>query len=517
MKNKKIYIAAILLALICNACNDWLDVDPVGKVLEEKQFSTEDNIQHALNGLYRQMTGGNLYGGQLSQTSVELMAHYYLYPTSSFSDEVPLLFYNLSTHSYWSAGPMKKLTGIWTDAYKTLLNINNYIKGVNESKAVMSEDHRNILLGEAYGLRAYLHFDLYRLFCPYNAGATDKVLPYNRSANITLNHDGYKDDVYCTPGEYLDFLFKDLEEAKKLLQEDPIQDAGSGSITNDLREDFYKNRNRRMNYYALKGLEARILQYLGRDSEAAAAAKEITDRIEEDKIFHWVNISKMVEYRNYIFFSEVVFGINNINSKSSARNLYLGDNILKEVYVVNENNLFKNIFKEYSNQVQAGNPSPRDILDIRAWQWDLSEILTIQTIYYPTDASYVSYKYKTESQMIPAVNSLQVLMRVSEMYYIQAESALKSGQRDIAINLLNEVLRHRGLNIDYLLKVDASDSEIRAHLTREYYREFFGEGQVYFYHKRLQSPEMFKGNGEGSVAVGTNTYAAPVPDTEENI
>jgi hypothetical protein len=271
-----------------------------------------------------------------------------------------------------------------------------------------------------------------------------------------------------------------------------------------------------MNYYALKGLEARILQYLGRDSEAAVAAKEITDRIEEDKIFHWVNTGKIVDDRNYIFFSEVVFGINSIDFKSNARTRYLGDDMLKEVYVVNENNLFKNIFQEYSNQVQNGNPNPKDIIDIRAWQWDLSEILPIQISIYPTDASYVSYKYKVESGYT-AINNLQVLMRISEMYYIQAESALKSGQKDVAIELLNEVLRHRGLNIDYLLKENASDSEIRAHLTREYYREFFGEGQIYFYHKRLQSSEMFKGNGEGSVAINSTVYAAPVPDIEKNI
>ena len=188
MKNKKIYIVSFLLTLVCSACNDWLDVDPKDRVREEKQYSNEDYINSALNGLYRQMAGENLYGGQLSQTSIEAMAHYYVYSSATANMSSDVIF-QFSNWNYTGDKAKSKLLNIWKSGYGTLLNINNYIKGVNESPAVLSKEHRNLLLGEAYGLRAYLHFDLFRLFgpYPYNANATDKVLPYNREADITLN------------------------------------------------------------------------------------------------------------------------------------------------------------------------------------------------------------------------------------------------------------------------------------------------------------------------------------------
>jgi hypothetical protein len=519
MKNKKIYIISFLLALLCGSCNDWLDVDPKDKVLEEKQYSNEDYINSALNGLYRQMAGENLYGGQLSQTSIEAMAHYYVYSSSSINLPSDVI-YLFSTWSYTSDKAKTRILSIWKEGYSTLLNINNYIKGVNESPATLPKEHKNLLLGEAYGLRAYLHFDLYRLFgpYPYNANATDKVLPYNRSATITLNHDGYEEDVYCTQSEYIGYLLKDLEEAERLLQDDPILDPASGSITRALEDGFYKNRNRRMNYYALKGLEARVLQYIGRDEEAAAAAKTITDLIEADQVFHWVVKGNVVNEYDYIFFPEIVFGINNPDFSSRGTTWYQSDVISNEAYVVNENNLKKNIFKGYNSEISVDELAN---LDVRAKQWGFSNLISLnsaEAVVFPANATYISSKYKVVAEDdYSAQNDMQPLMRVSEMYYIQAEAALKAGNEPDAIALVNKVLERRVASDQYYLSSSASDTEIREKITQEYYREFFGEGQAWFYNKRIQNSTIFSGRGEGIETIALNKYTVPVPDEEKNI
>jgi hypothetical protein len=505
---KKLYIISLSLAIICSACNDWLNVDPKDKVLEEKQYSSETNINSALNGLYRQMVGENLYGGQLSQTTIEMMAHYYYYPKDRPSDNQILISYELAKHNYTWGDNKNKFADIWRSAYGLLLNINNYIKGVNESPAIISQEHKDLLLGEAYALRAYLHFDLYRLFCPYNAEAIDKVLPYNRKPDITLNHSGYENAEYSTPAEYLAFLSEDIRIAKDLLKNDPIIDPDSKSITDDLTSDFYKNRNRRMNYYALKGLEARVLQYTGKDLEAAQAAKEVTDAVgAEGKVFKWVNAGMVAGEHNYIFFSEVVFGINNIDMASRSKKYYLGTNILTS-YVVDENNLMKNILA-YDNLLES-------LPDVRARQWVFTNIGT--SLAYAADGIRISDKYKTESSQIKAIKDLQVLMRISEMYYIQAETALNAGRKNDAVYFLNQVLQHRGLTEQYFVTEDMAEEAIRDHIKREYYREFFGEGQVFFYHKRLKSPTMYRGNAEGSDNLTLSTsYVVPIPDIETNI
>jgi len=507
---------SFLLALVCTACNDWLDVDPKDKVLEEKQYSTEDYINSALNGLYRQMVGSNLYGGQLSQTTIEAMAHYYVYSSAAASISSDVI-YQLAKWNYTGDKAKTKFLNIWKDGYSTLLNINNYLKGVNESNALLSKEHKNLLLGEAYAMRAYLHFDIYRLFgpYPYNENSSDKVLPYNRSADITLNHTEYEENVYSTPKEYFELLLKDLKEAEELLKDDPILDPESESITIVLQEGFYKNRNRRMNYYALKGLEARVLQYIGRDTEAAAAAKVITDLVEAGEVFHWMNKNNVISQNNYIFFPEVVFGINDPNFRSNGTTWYMGETITKEVYVVNEDNLKKNIFKGYDSETNIEELAKNDS---RAQQWSFSNLVSDDSALFPAVTSYVSSKYKVKAgEAYTAINDFQPLMRVPEMYYIQAETALKAGNTADAVALINKVLVNRVSTDQYYLSASASAVDIREALTKEYYREFFGEGQVWFYLKRIQSSTMFSGRAEGTETVESDNYVVPVPDEEKNI
>lgn len=67
-------------------------------------------------------------------------------------------------------------------------------------------------MGEAYGLRAYLHFDLFRLFGPRweDRSNINKILPYSRTTDMILNHVGYEEDVYSTADEYLVYLLEDI-------------------------------------------------------------------------------------------------------------------------------------------------------------------------------------------------------------------------------------------------------------------------------------------------------------------
>jgi len=514
MKKKiTLYIASALLLLTGGACSDWLDVDPIDKVLEDKQYSTEDNINSALNGLYRQMTAKDLYGGKLSQTTIETMGHYYFYPdkleTSGTGNEI---VYQLGNFSYETTKAISVFNSLWTTAYKTLLNINNFIKGVNESDAVMSADHKNIVLGEAYALRAYLHFDLYRLFVSRTAKGTDQVLPYSNQPDITLNQVGYDEKVYVTADKYIELLKADIEEALALLQKDPVLDPAQAStcITKTLEEGFYNNRNRRLNYYGVVGLKARLLQYIGETAEAARTAKVVTDRMEKDDLFHWTgSASEVVNNRDYVFFSEVVFGINSLDFISNGKSYYDGININAEVYVVDTRNLYSNIFADYPS-------SSLDVMpDSRSRQWTASYITN------GSQSSYTSLKYKIDNaeaaDRIPAVVGLQVLIRVPEMYYIQSESALAGGDKAAAIGFLKKVLEHRGYTQTLLDALDnMSDAEVRAFITREYYREFFGEGQCFFYHKRLQSTEMFYGGKDGSGKVEAGNYDIPIPQAEKD-
>jgi hypothetical protein len=515
MNNMKKQILLLLTAALFASCNDWLDVTPKDKQLEKDLFATEGGIQSATNGLYRELTSTNLYGGQLTQTTVETMAHYYGYEGRQ-PGALLLDMWLLSNFRYdLSEGVKSKFSNIWSTAYNRLLHINVYIKNLKESTAPITDKNRNILLGEAYGLRAYLHFDLFRLFGPAWKDKTDsKILPYRNSAAITMNQTGYEEQVYSTAEAYMDSLWKDLNLAEDLLEAtDPIITDPRSVADTLLNNNFYQNRNRRMNYYAVKGLQARVHQYCGNDDLAAQAAKVVTDMVGESdsrERFRWVNAANFEAYNNFIFFSEVIFGINNLDYTSNGTNWYGGWEFYK-TYVVDETNLKDNIFG-YGVELAS-------VSDIRSKQWKASSVTDLNGLgVYLPEMTYVSKKYtENTSQYVPAIQNLQVLMRTSEMYYIQAEAALKADDKPKAVQLLNEVLKHRGLDIIGMLEETATDEALQAHIVQEYYREFFGEGQVFFFHKRRSSTEMFNGNSGGSVAVDPATaFVVPIPESEKN-
>ncbi len=516
MNNMKKQILLLLTAALFASCNDWLDVTPTDQTLDTELFATEGGIQSATNGLYREMTSTALYGGQLTQTTVEVMGHFYAYERGGNPANLLKEFWSLANFRYDDVSVKARFSSVWSTAYSNLLHLNVYIDNLRESTAPITEKNRNILLGEAYGLRAYLHFDLFRLFGPAWKDRTgNKILPYNNRSAIILNQAGYEERVYSTAEAYMDSLWKDLNRAEDLLEgNDPII-TDPRSIADTLLDDnFYQNRNRRMNYYAVKGLQARVHQYCGDDELAAQAAKVVTDQVGESdskERFKWVNLSNFESQNNFVFFSEVIFGINSLDYTSNATTWYSGTEFYK-CYVVDKDNLTGNILG-YAGALEA-------MYDIRSKQWMTSAINDLNGLaQYSPDVLYVSKKYtKNSSRDVPAIANLQVLMRMTEMYYIQAEAALKAGDKPKAVELLNEVLEHRGLDqTEFLAETDA-EADIEAHLVKEYYREFFGEGQVFFFHKRRGSTSMFYGNNSGNATIENpaTAFVVPIPENEKN-
>ncbi|EEI89890.1 hypothetical protein HMPREF0765_4583 [Sphingobacterium spiritivorum ATCC 33300] len=90
------------------------------------------------------------------------------------------------------------------------------------------------------------------------------------------------------------------------------------------------------------------------------------------------------------------------------------------------------------------------------------------------------------------------------MYYICAET---SNDKDEKIDLLNEVRANRGLRA--LLKT-LSDEDIENELFKEYKKEFYQEGQLFYYYKRKNK---LKIDGYGP-EVSSKIYVLPLPDDE---
>ena len=147
----KIYhwIIACCLLLPLGGCSNWLDVIPEDSVDEKDLFSTGEGYRNALNGVYRQMSQTSMYGQQMSWGFIDVLGQ--LYNTQKLSN-------------YSAYGIAGKNYAYRDETVKSV--IVGRISGEDPSKFRGGEAEQHMIQGEALALRAFLHFDLLRLWAP---------------------------------------------------------------------------------------------------------------------------------------------------------------------------------------------------------------------------------------------------------------------------------------------------------------------------------------------------------------
>lgn len=471
------HLIKILIGLVCiiniSACKKYLDVKPADKFLQSQVFSTETGVKNALNGVYLNMGGTNLYGGNLTMSTVDVLAQ--RYNLSAFGHT----WAQYGSYNYKDANVMSTFDRIWSEGYKQILNLNVFIQQLNNSPGVLSADNAKLLKGEAYGLRAMIHFDMLRLFGPiYKTNPTSPSIPYYTQPQI-------QSGGFLPANVVMDKVLADLDTAGQLLVNDPIIKNGTqASVSLDGSDIFYRYRNMHMNFYAVKALQARVNLYAGNKDKAKAFAMQVIN--EAGSLFPWTNAGLAITpaFADRKFSPEVIFGLQNL-----------------DIY-----NQFNVLFRY--------DVTPSSLLTMQATR--LTNTFTPQSDYryiswfrVPPSGSSDRTFFKFES-VITDPNDyrrfFQPLIRLSEMYYIAAET-----QTDpiLAFGYLNTVLRNRGLP-DLPLTAN-----LQAELQKEYVKEFFGEGQLFFYYKRLAVATVANGSlSSGNLTLGPLQYIVPVPLSE---
>jgi len=185
MKKTALYIALGALSLVgLPSCNKFLDVQPKGTLLQEIQFSTLQGYYDAFYGVYGTMASSDLYGQRLTNGFVDELAQMFG-STSATSTSSKTRAYN-----YTDVSVQAEIYSLWFGQYKVISYVNNILANL-ESPSISSA-HLSQLKGEALGLRAFLHFDLVRLFAEdYQRGKDSRGIPYSyeikrfRKVNIT--------------------------------------------------------------------------------------------------------------------------------------------------------------------------------------------------------------------------------------------------------------------------------------------------------------------------------------------
>ncbi|GAA4292352.1 RagB/SusD family nutrient uptake outer membrane protein [Aestuariibaculum suncheonense] len=462
----------ILVGVVSNSCSDYLDVAPDDKLLETQIYSSEAGINNVLNGVYNAVTRRELYGERLTMSTVEILAQRFTVDSRTSN-------YSILQYNYDSDFVKNQISGIWEQAYIAILNINDLIKNVDEYNTLIPEK-ANIVKGEAYGLRAMLHFDMLRLFGPiYSENPEREAIPYYTEAKA-------ENGEILPANKVIELVLADLEMAAKLLENDPV--IGMDSSEDEVAGFYTQSRNLRMNYFAVKALQARVSLYGGYTAEANAIAKEVIDMT--TATFPWTTPSDVISAGgnpDRVFSTEVIFALQNTNLYERYENLFSSS--LRAINVLYYNDrrlsqLFENNESDYRFNINWIRPTSGEI--------------TFKTF----------RKFEDVSDPNMSFRFMQPLVRISEMYYIVAET---DTDETTALEYLNTVRFNRGL-------ADLSSGvDIQAEIQKEYQREFYGEGQIFFYYKRRNTNRILNANTTSTtsfITMGEDKYVVPLPDSE---
>lgn len=458
------HIFFLPLALLLFSCNKYVDVNPKSSLSDEQLFSSEIGFQQALSGVYAQLASRPLFGDNLSMGFVSALAQNYNQATTDrFGQTFTLNFTAAEVKNYGSA--------TWTNAYLSIAGLNRLLYHLEKNSTVLSETNYKLIKGEALALRAYMHFELLRLFGPAYVNAPDaKAIPYETVADANAN-------IPATTRVAAELALADLNEAETLLL--PVDNISAG----------VNSRRYKMNYFAVKGLEARIRLFKG-DKEGAAAAAAVVVNAGRFPLINPSQQSTAANMKDRLFTPELIFALRNKNIRTWSE---------LEYFKANGGSATNRLTRSLAHINGHYESSTFDIR--RNLLFENDGTILFPSKFWQTD-TYRSDTNKVD-QAIP-------LIRVSEMYYILAEAAAMPSE---GAGFLNQVRAARGLTTLDAASITAQ--VLRNELTKEYNKEFYAEGQMFFYYKRLNLPRIPE---QVNNAYGRNVTAAsyilPIPDAE---
>ncbi|WP_182002096.1 RagB/SusD family nutrient uptake outer membrane protein [Butyricimonas virosa] len=499
-------IFVLIVMFLLSGCSDFLDVTPKDKQTSEQLYRTKNGFYTVANGIYDGLSSVELYGQQMSWEAIDIMSKRYVTTKAS------LKFKDLCSNNYSSTYVSPVFTSIWKKAYELIMAANLLIEQVEQQHGILTEQEANLMKGEMLAVRAFLHLDMARLFGPCWDNNPDALsIPYHESTEVTTL-------PLLSFSTVMEKIIRDFNDAEVLLADDPV--ITSGPLASSVEGESVQLRYRqfRFNYYSVIALKARAYLWGGNKESALVEAKRLLNDPKVHEYFPVVDPNKLL-----------------VNTTNPDR--VFSSEVLTGVYVKKRDEIFSNYFastapvsnflQPHSTYVSGSQTSlfahlllGAETMDYRFQsQWEgasgvgaKGHVFTkYRTIDKPDpDDEDSEYFY---SKMIP-------LVKLAELYYIatECEPELVDG-----LKWYNEIRGHRGC----LAFPEAYASMIPSYfggwgmlLSQEYMREFYGEGQAFFFLKRITIMAGYPrgtvtpyDNGE-SQSMSTLDVRPPLPEGE---
>lgn len=461
--HKLIILCATVLSMV--SCDKFLDITPDGQVKRDEMLTTKEGIEDALYGVYAQMRQASLYGVELSFSGIEVLAQNLdCFGSTSVTA--------LGTYDWQHSSVLSWGESTWTAMYKNISAANSVLSSEMVSNA--SAFPYSFYKGEALALRAFMHFDLVRLFAQqYTLNPKADGIPYQTEFSL------HTPDFESLASNYA-HIKADLKEAEQLLS---AEDAHRNEIS------FTSDRQTHLNLHAVRAVLARVYLTMGdRDSALIYA-------------------SKVIETAPYVLKekTEVVDDLAGVLSQKEC------------LFGIYSSTFYGSVYALLQQQTSYASLDPRDdFIDYynreangHDYRYDayFTEIETGGEIHYRLSKFTDPYEQQNMSANRPSYLITGInLVRIPEMYYICAECLLEKDNAR-AMDYLNEVRTHRGL--EPLSGAALTMDQINL----ERFKEYYGEGQAYFNYKR-QNMSIPSADKTVTYSPSQGIYSLPIPTIE---
>lgn len=485
MKKVK-YILSLMVILVFTGCNDWFEVSPDTQVSSDDLYASGDGFRMQVNGLYKNLSKSTLYAQELTWGFVDVLGQYYV--RENLSDN----YKEVNDRRYGANAVKGIIDNIWSGMYKVIADCNSIMEHASKASDDIFEygaAEKAKVYGEALAVRAFVHFDLLRLFAPAPAvNNTANWIPYVTSSESTIN-------MPLSVNKVLENIENDLKLAHTYMvqwdsvmvysdsfdQDVPWMWTVCGQYWTGLPNDpeyprFFGYQRYRMNMASVNALLARVYSYMGEKEKAYKTVESVLEMggMWEEWDFGWAD---WLEPGTCKLLDDVIFGLYNVNNGDYYAP-YMSS--FEPLYIRNVTSIFP----------------PRNQVDAR-----FEKLLT------RVNTNYLSIKNRKGNSDIAGIP----VIRKSELYYIKGEYLASVGRVDEAVELIRTIRERRSdISLNDLDGVVDYETYMNAMLT-DARKEFLGEGQSFYLYKRLNLP-VYDGNQNVDFR---NQYMLPVPDSEE--
>lgn len=476
---KTIFSFILLPVAVLSSCNSYFDKTGDEQQITDKKFFHDDAaFANALTDCYNLMRSRNLYGGMLTLEMMEF-ADQDMAPHDAVTSAAARL-------DFADAVLSVRVDSMLHAAYRVVMACNKLISEGERTKVVFTHPgQKNIIMGEAYALRAAVQFDLLRLFHP--APATDagfRGLSY-------ITQTSTKVPEALATAEILQRVNADLAHAARLLKTaDPILKPRNTIV--GVGEFDRRLRTFQMNYYAVKAVQARVALWQGNYETAAAQADSVLAHLQNTasryRLFYWVTPGHYGS--DFSFSREYVFGIASkpdgfarlSDDMFKARGIQTTTS-LRDIYADNADIRYRSWFRQHGNGYAMSN------------KFGTATLLT----------DYVYSASGTASNLPVAIPYI----KLGEVMLIKAEALNEQGHTSEALSCLEEMQGYK--DVSYARRaIGVTKDMLREMIYDEARRDLFGEGQLFYLYKRIGLTSLQAADGS-TRTVSAGQYTLPLP------